>query len=345
MRVDVRQVILALVVTFVGGCSGIDRKALQKDSELPPAGIEVSETSTGPSRPLSLPLKVAVYLAVPGDETWNWTAYDRGVIASWGKKLKSDGVLDELLLMSSFSASGGSLSEIRQAASILDSDLVLVMQASGQINEGWNPLALFYLTLIGYYILPGSHADAVMLANGTILEVESGRSLAAFAVEGKDSTIAPGGWIDSDEVRRKARARALRAWGKKFDTSLRTIAAGLPQLTPEEKQQVIKAHQSAIDAAPGPITKPVPDPELPPALQGDVAPRTPSSAPASAQTSVMPKANVEIQSIPPSTPAPAIKIITLPDAAVLPPVKKQKKVRKVIRNDGKVYEEKDPAPR
>lgn len=180
-------------------------------------------------------MTIAVHISPPENDDWRLTAYDRGKIAGWAKRLQRERIVDSLLLMSSLVSTGNSLAEIRQAAQRHGASTVLVLQGEGQQRESWNPLALTYLTILGYYIFPGSHAESVFVLRGALLDVQTGKSLLEIETEGKDSRFAPGAWLDSHNNRRTAQKRAVRRFGKKFDAQINALVKTTPKAAPKRK--------------------------------------------------------------------------------------------------------------
>ena len=220
--------LLVLCFLVFSSCSSVDKTTLKESNILPPAK-GWSQPATQAARPatarrIDLPMDVAVHLSEPDDSRFHWTARERGKMASWGRELKAKRITNQFFLMSKLVSTGNSLDEIRRAAKLHGADVVLVIKSSGELEESWNPLAIFYLTILGYYIFPGSSAEAMLVANAVVLDVESGVPLFSIEAQGSKSSLSPGGWLDSQEVVRKASAKARSALGKEFTAGMYELA-------------------------------------------------------------------------------------------------------------------------
>ena len=222
--------------------SSIDRAVLEEDIALPPAqgtsqGSATRLRSERIARKIAnvrrsrqstrVPMTVAVHLYGPDNNDWRWTAADRGKITSWGRELRDEGVVDGMFVMSELVSTGSSLDEIRLAAAKHGGDAVLVLKASAELDSGLNPLSVFYLTLVGYFIVPGSGADALMMANGVVLDVDSGQAFMSIAAEGEGSTFAPGGFLNENKAMDRAKSKTLGRLRSQFLEGMREVAKRL----------------------------------------------------------------------------------------------------------------------
>ncbi len=233
------SILLLAAVVSTSCSSDINRKVLEEDIILPPAQ-ETAQDRASRSRNEritqkianarrsqqsgKLPMTVAVHLFGPDGVGWRWTSGDRGTITSWGRELRKDGIVDTMFVMSELVSTGSSLDEIRLAAARHGADAVFVLKASAELDSGLNPFSLFYLTLIGYYIFPGSGADALMMANGVVLNVDSGQAYMSISAEGEGSTFAPGGFLDENKAMDRAKQETLKKLRPQFLDGMREVA-------------------------------------------------------------------------------------------------------------------------
>lgn len=169
---------------------------------------------------LKTPARIAVYL--DGERDWRWTVKDKEVVSSWAKPLRNSGMVADIFVISEMVASSAgakqqaSLEAVRLAAAKYGADAVLYIKGLGEIDDYSNPLSLLYLTIVGYYIFPGSHADALFLIQGALWDVGNEYLYATVEAEGEASRFGPGAFVDDKEVLTKARSNALASFGEEF---------------------------------------------------------------------------------------------------------------------------------
>jgi hypothetical protein len=75
---------------------------------------------------------------------------------------------------------------------------------------------LLYLTVVGYYIIPGSHLDALMMMRGAMWDVGNEYLYLAVEAEGEDDNFAPGAYLSNKEALETAKQHALDDLGKEL---------------------------------------------------------------------------------------------------------------------------------
>jgi len=99
----------------------------------------------------------------------------------------------------------------RLAAARHGADAVMIVTGAADVDAYSNPLSLLYLTIVGMWIVPGSHRDALFAANATLWDVATGYLYASAEAEGRGTLVRPLLFIDDDEVIARARREALIA--------------------------------------------------------------------------------------------------------------------------------------
>lgn len=106
------------------------------------------------------------------------------------------------------------MKRIRNAAMRTGADAVLVMDATEESDSGINPLAVFNITLIGAYILPGSTSKTVTLLEGLLMDTRNGYIYAVGSSEGDHTTIGPTLIMEYDASAKGARKEAIQSFGE-----------------------------------------------------------------------------------------------------------------------------------
>lgn len=169
---------------------------------------------------LKTPARIAVYL--DGESTWRWTIKDKELVSDWAKPLRSTGLVADIFVISDIvsgkksSVKAASLEAVRLAGAKYGADAVLYIKGLGQIDDYNNPLSILYLTIVGYYIFPGTHADALFLTQGALWDVGNEYLYLTVESEGEASSFGPGAFVDEAEVLDEARHKALSSFGEEF---------------------------------------------------------------------------------------------------------------------------------
>ncbi len=205
------------------GCSSIDRRQIERQSALPTpetearmSGPEEEDFADRIRRLPESPRTLAVHLFEPYDAYFNWTAADSGEIVGWKSALEHPELFDSMFVMSGVFSTGNSLAEIRYAAAQHGANTVLTINAGGDVSNGYNPLALFYITILGYFIFPGSSGSALFNANGVVLDVATGQVLARLSTQTTGFTIAPGFFYNPRSAIAEAKRDGIRKLKHQF---------------------------------------------------------------------------------------------------------------------------------
>lgn len=206
---------LALIAAAACGPHGFDRPSLTKGLgvQLPPADGDIAralEIKPG-ARP---PLKIAVYLypeplAEGGSRSWSWKGRDRDALLAATKRLERDRVVADMFVLSDLVVPGRDLKTLRLAAAQHGADALLLVTGSGDTDAYNNPLSLLYLTVIGYWLVPGTHRDALFLTRGAMWDVRTGYLYLTIETEAKARTLRPGAFSSREAAIDQAKEEAL----------------------------------------------------------------------------------------------------------------------------------------
>ena len=246
----IRLIAVFLAVALAGcGARGFDRGALRQHmvEEAPP-----DVTSTDIQRALDLkpqlkfPFRLAVYLQpsvsyVAAAEwrpyetqsavqsvsrrEWRWEGEDKDRVLSVGEKLKSDGVISDMFIIPQARVSRNNMEGIRLAAAEHGADAVLVINGIADVDRYNNYSAFLYLTIVGLWLVPGTHADSLFVLDGAMWDVRNQYLYLSVEAEGLASKMGPSMVMKSREATDEAKTKAVEAFGEELQKRLRAVAA------------------------------------------------------------------------------------------------------------------------
>lgn len=132
---------------------------------------------------------------------------------AWRAALEATGLVRVVFISSVILSGDPQFHEIRIAAARLRADAVFLYASATSRAEGSNGGALLYLTIVGAFAVPGSHAAVLTFSKGVCVDVKN--EFLQFAVEGEDerSELRPWAFRDTARLERasvKAAVRVLR---------------------------------------------------------------------------------------------------------------------------------------
>ena len=234
-----RKLYLLLPVLLCGCASGFDRAALQE--RLNDGTLQVSDSAIAEARAikpqLNFPCRVAVYLK-PVERDWRWTHEDRVAMERWAATLKQEGIASEVFPLPDMLAPNGNVKELRLAAAKCGADVLLLIHGAAQTDTYKNPASIFNLTILGGYVVPGSHCDALFMMEGCLLDVDNGYIYTAAQAEGLGKIIRPSFIIEDKDAIARAKTQAIDEFGFEIVRRMRTLAgrtqppSGVPGILP-----------------------------------------------------------------------------------------------------------------
>jgi rhombotail lipoprotein len=211
------------------GCAGVfDRaamsEALQEERKLFTDDDDVAKIEQlKPQIKTPFRLAVAPLIQVTGrywHEPRGLMEGEREEILAWGEKLKKEGVVSEMLMIPNMlmdlgvTRSGSSyVKAVRVAAARLQADAVLFLRCVTDTDAYANPLALLDMTIVGMFVVPGHHRDALTILEGMIIDNRNQFLYFATSAEGTATATAPLAMFDARDAIAESRRNALRAFG------------------------------------------------------------------------------------------------------------------------------------
>ena len=225
-----RHISLCLLAVLASSCSAnFDRKQIQErivDQSLQLNEQEVAEVLKLKPQ-LKLPCRVAVHLASEkGSATWRWTQRDRDVVEAWGKKLKADKVVSDFFVLTDLFTRGTSLKDLRVTAARHGADALFILRGGAQVDGYVNAASALYITIVGGWLVPGNHRDALFLLEGGLVDVHNGFLYTTAETEGESGIVRPVFLLDDQDNRdvvENAKQKALEDFGKRIVERIRDL--------------------------------------------------------------------------------------------------------------------------
>jgi hypothetical protein len=221
-------------VLLLAGChaTGFDRGVLAARLQSEPMQVTEDEVRKALElRPqLALPCKVAVYLAPDSAGNYRWSGKDKEAFDAWGQALVEEGIASDVFLMSGLFVEGSSMKELRLAAARHGADALLVVKGAAQTTSSLNPAAVFNLTVVGGYLVPGSRRDALFLMQACLVDVGNGYLYASVDSEGEGTVLRPTFIIEEKDAIDVAKKRAIDKFGPELVRRMRSLR-GAPPVT------------------------------------------------------------------------------------------------------------------
>lgn len=128
---------------------------------------------------------------------------------AWRKALEDTGLVKVLFITSNITSPNPGFYDLRMAAARLDADAMLVYASASSEERDANLGGLLYLTIVGTFFVPGSHAAVLTFAKGACWDVRN--EYLEFAVEGEDECeiIRPYYFLDQKELQLKSKKSAV----------------------------------------------------------------------------------------------------------------------------------------
>ena len=221
---------LLLLLPILCGCAnGFDRAALRErlnDGTLQMTDQDIAAARAMKSQ-LRFPCRIAVYLK-PGDNEWRWSHEDCAAMEAWANTLKQEGIASEVFpIPEMLAGKGGDVKELRLAAAKCGADVLFMIHGAAQTDSYKNPASVFNLTVVGGYIIPGSHKDTLFMMEGVLLDVDNGYIYTAVQAEAVGKIIRPTFVIEDKDAITSARTKAVAEFGAEVVKRMRTMAQGL----------------------------------------------------------------------------------------------------------------------
>jgi rhombotail lipoprotein len=231
-----------LGVSAVGCASNFDRQAMQTtmEQEQPLVFDDADILRVEQARPqLQFPIRLAV---IPPSMFQRMTRYgetketegERKEIEAWGEALRKDGIVSDLIIVPDLLAtmtptrSQGYVKDIRMAAARVQADAVLVLRSTTTVENTVNPLFLLDITIVGLFLAPGHHKEALTIVEGLVMDNRNQFIYLAGTTEGSGKTMAPAAFLDESGTIRESRVAALKSFGDTLQKEGRRLRDRVP---------------------------------------------------------------------------------------------------------------------
>jgi rhombotail lipoprotein len=169
---------------------------------------------------------------------------EKKAIQAWGEQLRDAGVISDLIIIPQLltsmtpSRSQGTIKDIRLAAARVQADAVLVLRSTTTVDSYVNPLCVLDLTIVGMFLVPGHHKEALTIVEGILLDNRNQYVYFAGTTEGTGKTMGTLAGIDPKNAARESRGSALQSFGELLTKESRRVrdgAPGLPYSSPGQR--------------------------------------------------------------------------------------------------------------
>jgi rhombotail lipoprotein len=225
-----KNLFLVLPLLLCGCAQGFDRAALQ--DRLNDGSIQTNDQDIAAARAmkpqLRFPCRMAVYFK-PGDHDWRWTTEDRAALETCAKQLKAEGIASEVFpLPEMLVGKDTDVKCLRLAAAKCGADVLFIIHGAAQTDSYKNAASVFDLTIVGGYLVPGSHKDSLFMMEGLLIDVDNGFIYTGVQSEGVGKIIRPTFRIEEKDAIARAKTKAITDFGEEVVQRLRRLAASPP---------------------------------------------------------------------------------------------------------------------
>jgi rhombotail lipoprotein len=227
-----KAIIVGLLVFALGGCvasKGFDRGIL-RDS----LGQNVTEQDIKAvlelKPQLPSPFKLGVYFNYSGSNYRRafWTDTEINALLVYTNQLKEAGIVSDISVISDATVqvsrstfnNGIGLKGLRLAAARYGADALLIVNDASSVDRYNNPAAFFYWTIVGAYLVPGTHSDALVMIKASLWDVRNEYLYATEEAEGIAKRMGPAFVIEDVDSVDQAKKIAIEDFGKKFTERL-----------------------------------------------------------------------------------------------------------------------------
>jgi hypothetical protein len=225
----------ALLTGLALGCStGFSRGEMESslrasNPSYVSSGLTVEEVEK--LRPqIKLPVRLAVAPPTVSYRRWwgsadlgTWSPEEIAEIESWEEPLRSAGVVADLIILPSSLVEqclsddpACSLRAQRAAAARVQADALLLINLATAVDEYANPASVLNITIVGMWLAPGHHRDALTIAEGVMIDNRNEYLYAFARGEGETHTVRPLVYADAWKAVRPSRLKALAAFGEEI---------------------------------------------------------------------------------------------------------------------------------
>lgn len=242
-QLDARAIVsLACCIGFMGCATGYNRGEMNSalESAKPTyVSTELTVEQIETMKPqLKLPARIAIAPPVQAYQRWwggdslsTWSPEEVAVLESWQEPLRAAGVASDVLILPSALVKDCEvrdslcrLNSQRAAAARARADALLILNFATATDQYVNPASALYITIIGLWVVPATHRDALTVAEGALLDNRNEYLYAFARGEGESKSVRPAMYADTAAVVNSSRVEALKSFGKAFLEQARQLS-------------------------------------------------------------------------------------------------------------------------
>jgi hypothetical protein len=228
--------VIAAIVMLGAGCAkkGFNRGEMESSlrSSNPTfvsSGLSVEDIEKLKPQ-IQLPVKLAVAPPIAISRSWSrgqdlglWSPDELAEIQSWEEPLRKAGVVSEFVVLPSilveqcrYDDPGCGVRARRAAAARVQADALLTINSATDVDEYTNPASVLDLTVVGMWVAPGHHRDALTIVEGVMIDNRNEYLYVYARGEGQENLVRPFVYADTWKAVRPSRLQALRSFGREF---------------------------------------------------------------------------------------------------------------------------------
>ncbi len=223
---------MLIAIVNVSGCAkkGFDRGAIRESmySETVVTDDEIKRVLELKPQ-IGFPFKLGVYFSEPYFRWYRsnkWEKDEKDLI--WLDQLKADGIVSEIIPITALTIQRDGdresfLKAVRLAAARHNTDAVLIIDYNYGVDRYNNYSAFLYLTLIGGYLVPGTHSDSLVIMNAALWDVRNEYLYLTVEVEGDAQKIGPAFILKDEESIQAAKEKAFKEFKDELLKRMRNI--------------------------------------------------------------------------------------------------------------------------
>jgi rhombotail lipoprotein len=231
------SVVPVIVILLLAGCAskkGFNRGAMTSAAQESHPLFQSSNLTIEQIEQLKAQVHLPVRLAVAppiisygqrwGNRELNtWNTDETKEIESWAGPLKKAGVISEVVILPAVLLEkcqghdpGCNLRVCRSATARIQADALLLINLASAVEKYTNQASLLDVTIIGLWLVPGHHRDALTIAEGVMIDNRNEYLYAYARGEAEEKTVRPYMYASSWKAVRPSRLRALQSFGREF---------------------------------------------------------------------------------------------------------------------------------
>ncbi|MBM9501610.1 hypothetical protein JWG44_15255 [Leptospira sp. 201903071] len=192
---------------------------------------------------LRLPFRVGVYFLEPEGSNYRIDAKNKSAILTIEENLKAEKIVSQMFLISASvydldseryesgfknyyqnrTRTLDGIKKIRILASRYGADAVLVVKSTPRYEQKPNILSLLYATIVGIWLVPGSHGESTFTFEGTLWDVRNEYLYLTTESEASSSSTRPYGWIDEMSIVADSKEKAIQEFSAELVKRFRSM--------------------------------------------------------------------------------------------------------------------------